>query len=231
MADTQGAAANNYVDLSVGRIQGDFDTQVSSSLNSITAVVGHYFSINKETDNKGLGKLEASVAFSYLDLSTEGLSNETGMGDVIAKIGATLHRNGLTLYPALAIKLPTADENKQLGSGEVDLGGFLSITHPCGAFICGVGLGYILLGDPPGTDYNDILRLNLNGFRRFGRLGVGAFLQQDTADVDGAKNPLSAGLNAFYIFTPRNALYSEISSGLNNTAADTSFRLGMVQWF
>ena len=145
-------SSHNYVDLSVGRITGDFDTSVNSSLNSITAIFGHTFNYVKN-------RVETSVSLSYLDLATDGLSNQTGLGDVIARIGTTLHSDALTLYPALAIKLPTADDAKQLGTGEVDMGGFLSLTHPCAAFLCGVALDYIVLGDPPGTDYQNIFRI------------------------------------------------------------------------
>ena len=224
LADTNVIAtamsSHNYVDLSVGRIAGDFDTSVNSSLNSITAIFGHTFN-----------HVETSVSLSYLDLSTDGLTNQTGLGDVIAKIGTTFHSDAFTLYPAFAIKLPTADDAKQLGTGEVDMGGFLSLTHPCAAFLCGVALDYIVLGDPPGTDYQNIFRINLNVFRRFDRLGLGAFVQQETALLDGIDNPQSLGLNAFYMFAPRTAFYAELQAGLNNSAADSVFRLGMVQWF
>ena len=131
----------------------------------------------------------------------------------------------------MSIKLPTADENKQLGSGETDVGAFLSLTHPCAAFVCGLDLGYILMGDPPGTDYNNIAHFNLNVFRHFGRLGAGAFVQQDSALLDGAENPRLMGINAFYLFPPKFAVYTEFNAGLNDAAADSSFRLGMVQWF
>lgn len=216
---------DNYVDLSVGHIEGDFATTVSSSLTSLTAVLGHYFTVGEGR------RLDASVSLSYLELASDGQSNQTGLGDVIGKLGTSFELDDFTLYPAAAIKLPTADENKQLGSGETDYGGFFSLTHPCAAFICGAGLDYIVLGDPPGVNYHDIKRINLNVFRRFGRLGVGAYVQRESALLDGTDNPQSVGLNLFYVLGAKQALYTEFKAGLNQVAADSVARIGMVQWF
>jgi len=216
------AANQRYIDLSYGEVKGDFSTPITSQLNSVTAVIGQY-----STD------YNTSVSFSYLDLNIDGLSNETGIGDIMVNAGTSLKptNNAFSVYPSLAIKLPTADDTRLLGTGEIDIGVYLTINHPCKIFICGVGLSYLIKGDPPGQDYNDIASVRLSGFKYVNKLGLGLTLQQETSLVDSQDDPLLFGLDAFYLFNADSGLYTNIQTGLNDATPELAFRLGIIQWY
>ncbi|NOZ53106.1 MAG: hypothetical protein GXP08_08190 [Gammaproteobacteria bacterium] len=221
MTQTALASNQNYIDLSYGQIKGDFSTQETTTLSSVSAVIGWYNA-----------NVNTSVSFSYIDLDINSINTESGIGDVVLKVGTsfTFPQNKFNVSPSLAIKLPTADETRLLGTGETDLGAYLNINHPCKTFICGLSLGYIKMGDAPRLDYNNIVNISLTGFKHFNKLGLGMTMQHQTALFDGQKNPLLFGIDAFYLLSSDYGLYTNIQTGLNDAAPDTGFRLGFILW-
>lgn len=91
-------------------------------------------------------------------------SSESGLGDIV--LGATYAAlydkpGGLGLDLTAKVKLPTADEKKGLGTGEADYI-FLADLYKTFDRITGFGgVGYHVLGDPPGVDFDNVWSANV----------------------------------------------------------------------
>lgn len=216
------AAARTYLDVGVGQISGDFDTGVTTTLNAVKVEYGYfgpdYF---------------FSAATAYLNQDTDGLDQQSGMGDVILEAGSIYRAQGgdLRLLPSVSVKLPTADEDKMLGSGETDIGAFLNMYQKCGGLVCTAAVGYIVAGEPDGVDYNNVMQLSIGGFKAFQYAGLGAYLQYDSAMLEGRTDPVKLGVDWFYLFGVEYAVYINGTAGLNSAAPDYGIRAGVVWWF
>ena len=83
---------------------------------------------------------------------------ESGLGDVVLSATYAAYA-GLDLTGKL--KLPTADETRGLGTGEADMA-FLADAYQAFNRVTGfAGLGYHLLGDPPGLPLNNVWSANV----------------------------------------------------------------------
>ncbi|HWR86922.1 MAG TPA: transporter, partial [Acidiferrobacterales bacterium] len=140
-----------YLALDGGVQAGDFGTPVRNTLYSVAPTLGY---VAKDYD--------LSVTAPYLSLtqSTAGQSvTESGLGDIVARAGYVLvpeRESGLSLNGALAVKLPTADDAKGLGTGKADVGATLMLGQRLGPVRLSLLGGYIKVGDPAGQDYNDV---------------------------------------------------------------------------
>lgn len=216
------AVARSYLDVGVGQVSGDFDTGVTSTLNAVKLEYGYFGS-----------QYFFNATTAYLSLDTDGLENQSGMGDVLLEAGYIYRApdDDLRLLTSLSVKLPTADETKNLGSGETDVGAFLDVYKKCGSILCTAGLGYIFIGEPAGVDLNNILQLSIGGFKAFQKAGLSAYLEYNSAILDGRTDPLKLGIDWFYLFSLKTAFYIDGIAGLNNAAPDYGLRSGFVLWF
>jgi hypothetical protein len=101
---------------------------------------------------------------------------ESGIGDVVLSAGfALINEDDTQNLPHIdltgKIKLGTADSDKGLGTGENDYSMQLDAYKAFGDFTPFATLGYRVMGDPPGTDFRNIL---------FGSAGASFRLVQST---------------------------------------------------
>ncbi|MCZ6696245.1 MAG: hypothetical protein O7A63_06870 [Acidobacteria bacterium] len=88
-----------------------------------------------------------------------GSTSQTGPGDLVLRddfffLQGT--RRSPWVYGSLRAKLPIADENKGLGTGEFDYGAGVGIIQPLdGRWSLLVEALYVVRGDPPGIDYEN----------------------------------------------------------------------------
>lgn len=75
-----------------------------------------------------------------------------------------------TLAPFVKLKIPTADEDRGLGTGEVDGGFGLEFDKTFGSFLVFGDVSYTFIGDPPGQDFRN---------RPAASLGVGYYVSPD----------------------------------------------------
>ena len=98
-----------------------------------------------------------------------GRVTESGLGDVLASYGRfLLDRASTTLEGVAKIKFGTADETRGLGTGENDYSAQLNVYQGIGAWTLLATLGYKVLGDPPGTDFDNIFFAALGASARYG---------------------------------------------------------------
>lgn len=216
------AWAAGYVGAETGVSAGDFGTGNTATLYSVNFSSGIVAQ-----------RYDASVIVPILHLrDDEGLS-ETGIGDVLVRGGfGFLRSGGWTGDLALAVKLPTADETKNLGTGETDLGGFVDVGWQADATKISIGLSYLAVGDPPDINYDNIVSWNISVFTRVDQfVGLQAALRGQTSMFTDSDDPLDVSLSGFYAFNSNYAATFSGSIGLSDGSPDAGLSIGVVRWF
>lgn len=219
-------AGSTYVEMGGGYEAGDFGTTVDSSLVYVYSKAGYL------TD-----KYEFNISAPYLFLENESGSDretENGFGDVILRGGGTLAGrtdHGLSLYGSLSVKLPTADEEKGLGTGEADYGAFLTLNQRYDFYQLWLTGGGIKVGDPGDEDYNDLLVYGLGISRSFERSEIYVSLDGYTEFVSQTDNPLGINVGFFHILTPKMAIKGNALLGLTEGESDYGVMLSLVRFF
>ncbi|BAU49789.1 hypothetical protein SVA_3241 [Sulfurifustis variabilis] len=224
-APAAGAEGSYYFELSAGFKTGDFGTPTDNDLYYLSPALGYV-----------APRYDLSVTVPYLSLTTEtaGRSNtETGAGDVIARGGRELLPEGgaVSLYGSLAVKLPTADEDKGLGTGKTDVGAFASLSRRLEGMRLSLLGGYIKVGDPPGVDLDDVLLYGVGFSGMRARTHLYGSLEGRTATVPGADDPLEINAGFFHPLNPRHWIKGTAFVGLTDGGPDWGMSLGFVQWF
>jgi hypothetical protein len=121
-------------------------------------------------------------------VATTDSRTESGLGDIIGTVSYTLQR-GASGRPGIdltgKVYLGTASETKGLGTGENDYAVQLDLAQDVGAVTLFGSGGYRITGDPPGTDYDDVLYGTVGVERDFNRNTLGGALDVQQAVVSG----------------------------------------------
>lgn len=148
-----------------------------------TSTVGASVSQQGPTTTNGSGSGGAGSG-STTTVAEE--STETGIGDVTLSVTYYLSQGeeeGPGLAMTAKIKFATADENRNLGTGENDYS--LRIEAEMGSV--SAYLGYLIIGDTATTDYNDIFFCAIGAGRPVGSWNIGGeyYAEQEVLeDVD-----------------------------------------------
>ena len=216
----------SYLEMSGGYKKGDFDTPTKSELYYIAPTLGYV-----------TPRYDVSVTAPYLYMSNKtggATTSESGIGDVILRGGMVFvpeGDEGFSFDGALAVKLPTADENKGLGTGETDYGAFLSVHQRFDKTKLSFLAGYIKVGDPPLVNYNDIYLYGVGIARIFGSTELYASYEGRRAMVPGAKNPQEINVGFFHVLNANYAIKGNTFAGLNKGGPDFGLGIGFVRWF
>ncbi len=186
---------------------GDFRFSVSGSWLQITGpggVVGDGVIVG----DGATGEIETNSGFGDLTLG------------VNYNVPSTLTGNWLVQFQG-RLKVPTADEDQRLGTGEVDGGGAVDIGYAFGDFTPFLTAGYRFRGDPEGADLNNTFDLSVGGSYSLGRgyavLGSYDF-RQATTDAASASNELFSAVTGPLTDQWRWTLYGSV--GLSDGAPD-----------
>jgi hypothetical protein len=220
------AEGRGYLDFNGGYKTGDFGTATRSNLYYFSPALGFV-----------TPRYDMSVTIPYLFLSNEtsGLTNtEEGFGDIILRGGMVLlpeTQNGFSVTGSVAVKVPTADENKGLGTGEPDYGGFLGVRKRIGQNRLTLSAGYIRIGDAPGADFNDVYVYGMGYARMFTRTELSAWYEGRRSLIPDSKNPQEISIGFFHIVNQDYSIKGNSFVGLNNGGPDLGLNLGLVRWF
>jgi hypothetical protein len=115
--------------------------------------------------------------------------NEAGIGDVVFTPALLLAGGGLrrsSLWGSVRVKLPTADEDRFLGTGQTDYAPGLGVLVPLGSrFTAGGLVRYEVRGDTAAVQYDDHVAASLGGTVRLGLLdGLTAMLSRGDVSPD-----------------------------------------------
>lgn len=218
-----------YLEGGFGHQQGDFGTSTLSKLNLAYGTVGYASSTFD---------LNVTVPVLSLDAQGGGVdSSATGLGDILIR---GVHRfvpetaSGYSFDGGLALKLPTANSDKGLGTGRTDVGGFLALHQRWGRLQANLLGGWI-----QSASANDpALPATRNGIYT---AGVGLSYYADSAKFSmayeardalyqGTQAPRELSLDVFKMLTTKLAMKVSFVAGLTDGSPKTSVGLGFVYW-
>lgn len=163
-------------------------------------------------------------------------SARSGLGDIMLRGGYTLReeeKDSYGLALAAKLKLPTADEDEGLGTGETDIGAgleFSKLVSP-GWTLLADGY-YTLIGEPAGADFNNQLALDTGFYRQLrGDLGLTVLFETQTAIVSGNDAPRSLGALLSYDSAPGTQFTAGLTLGLSDGSPDTGLSVGFSRRF
>lgn len=163
-------------------------------------------------------------------------SSESGLGDVILRGTFELKRDGpksFGLGLAGRLKLPTADENKGLGTGELDEGVGLEFAKEINPDWTLLADGYFtIIGDPEGVDFYNQLSLDIGFYKKLDKnLGLTVLYETQSAMVEGNTDPRS--LSGSLSYGARNGFQFSggLTLGLSSGSPDTGLSLGLSRKF
>lgn len=159
-------------------------------------------------------------------------SSESGLGDVLFKASyvALEERDVIPeLTPWVRIKLPTADEDRGLGTGEFDETLGVDLSKRLLERLFGyVTVAYTFIGDPPGTEFRNSFGWSVGAAYEVVRpLSVFAFIDGSTAISPGQTDPIELRVGADYALTKALKLTGSVSRGLTDGAADWGVSAGL----
>jgi len=160
---------------------------------------------------------------------TTGERTESGLGDVTLNAGVTLLEQGETaprLLGLLYAKLPTADEQKGLGTGEFDWGGGLGLGRRFSGWSGYVEVLYIEPGTSTLYAPDPYLEwLASVSFRASETLRPGLALSGGTAPFDGQDDPLEIKLRLSGLAGEHGSYSLYLAHGLSDASPDWGFGL------
>ena len=218
---------------------GDYGEPTQTDLIYLPFVAKRYFSQG-----------DLTLTLPFIDISTDGNAavstgdiitltdsdkqDGSGLGDVLLKgrYYAVEQRDHWPFIDFVAkLKLPTADENKNLGTGETDLSLVSEFSRRINAeWFALAELGFSWIGDPPGADFNNWWIYSIGaGHAYSSNVTLEGFLDGRTALVDGNDDPLSALFSMEYKINPDLRIDSLAEIGLNDGAPDVGITIGIRQ--
>ena len=175
-----------------------------------------------------------SVSWLRLSIDDNDSQSEASIGDTYLRGGHELisfTNQNISLYGSVSVKIPTADENKGLGSGEVDYGALLTVKKRWSNFSAMLFGGYTIIGDPQDVNYTNSTTYGASIFTRFNRVGTYLGLEGSSAIREDNKNPLQLSIGAIYALSSQNMVFARGAFGLSNGSPDREFNLGFNHFF
>jgi len=211
-----------YVGFDVGSLTGSYDTALDSDLYSFQLVGGYLAS-----------SYDMSISVPYLVQHDGAGYTNTGLGDVLFQIGHSLRSrqaDGFSVDGSLMVKLPTADESKGLGTGQLDVGLVMDIGHQWPPFSGSLRAGFINTGDTAVENYNDSFLYGISFFRLAGRFGNYLSVDGRTAALDNVADPLELQIGTFYAVNADYVLNANAVFGLAASSPDYGLSIGLRYW-
>jgi hypothetical protein len=214
-----------YLEAGAGHQQGDFGSATASRLDYAYAAAGW------------LGPAyDVNVSVPVLHLRNQGGgqdSSATGLGDVLVRgVRRVLPADaaGRSLDASLALKLPTAPSTDGLGTGHLDLGGFLALNQRWGPWQGSVLGGWIAgaLTEPDSRGGAYAAGLSLARYGAGGKVALSWLAR--AAQVPGTPAPRELQLDVYQPLERRLAFKGTCAAGLNNGAPRFSLGLGLAYY-
>ncbi len=163
-------------------------------------------------------------------------TTESGLGDVLLKASyIVLAERGPIpeIAPYVKIKVPTADRDRGLGTGEFDETVGVDLSKSLLEHLFGyISLSYTFIGDPPGSDLRNSFGWSVGAaYAVLQPLSVFGFLEGSTAVAPGQADPVEVRVGAEYKLTKVLKLTGSVTRGLTSGAADWGVSAGLALRF
>lgn len=163
-------------------------------------------------------------------------SSESGPGDILVRGGYVLKKEAprsFDLTLAGSLKLPTADKNKGLGTGEMDEGmglEFAKKVSPRWTLLA--DCYYTIIGAPPGTNFNSQLSFDIGFSRPFaGGHGFTLLYETRSALVSGNSDARDISGTLDYKSPDGNHYIGGLLLGLSDGSPDIGISAGLSRRF
>jgi hypothetical protein len=200
-ADGSGFSFSGGIDYTTGAYGSTTDTEILSVPFSMKyeterwtfAVTAPYISINGPGDVVG-GTDSPIVTKKGKSKGVTTQTEESGLGDIVGAVSYSVVVPNDTL-PGVdltgKIKFPTADESKNLGTGEFDYTLLVDVYQRFGRLTPYAGVGYRVLGEPDGVELNNQFLLGVGASYDLSESLVGGLALDDrTSSSDQSDDPL-----------------------------------------
>ncbi|MFQ5823870.1 MAG: transporter [bacterium] len=168
-------------------------------------------------------------------MSVSNGSSKTGFGDM-AFGGRVRFKESTINSPSLAgqfsIKLPTADESKGLGTGEVDFNFLFILSQSFGNVGMDFNMGFSILGNPEGGNNAQILgiltfsRLITAKFSGYGEIYVNHGIELDDTESNSFENDEAVFIGAVGVsYSPSALLVFDAAFNFNLSNAPFDFQV------
>ena len=199
------------------------------------------------TGKYGTDKWSATVTVPWISLQSDGsfiigpdglpipvpggeATDESGLGDITAAYTWFAYP-GTDTYPIVdvtgRIKLPTADEDKGLGTGEFDFALETDLIKGFDKHSLFLTLGYKIFGDTPNVEIDNVFYTSIGDSYRYSpKTSFGAFFdaRQATTEFSDGVSELTGFVS--HRLTPKWKLMSYLVAGFSNASPD--FGIGVM---
>ena len=170
------------------------------------------------------GRLESDARL----LEPEGKLGRAGIGDSLLGLKYRVldeTRSMPAMLGALTLRLPTGDEQRGLGSGEVDVGLLAAISKALGSFVLTVNAGYTFVTRDRGLDV-----VTLAGSLEYRASGRWALVGEIIGTLGAVHAPDMSVLRGgvVYAISHRIKVDSAIGAGLTRGSPDVLFTVGVT---
>ena len=176
------------------------------------------------------------VRASGRQATVAGGSSAAGLGDILVRGGYALKEEGprsFDLSLAWSLKLPTANRNKGLGTGEMDEGlglEFAKKVSPGWTLLADAY--YTIIGDPVGADYDNQTAFDIGFYRPVARdLWLTALYETRSALVAGNADPRDVSCTLDYKSSDGNHYLGGLLLGLSDGSPDIGLTIGLSRRF
>lgn len=180
--------------------------------------------------------LEINLDIPYQVTDVHGGTDLNGLGDVIVSLEWNPVRER-DRYPAISfaanLKNQNANEDRGLGSGELDYTATILASKNFGSTSVLVNVGMTLIGDPPGTDFSNTVNYSAALAYEFkdNVTYVGELVAQTNADRSAETDPLELLVGAIYRVRDGVFMDGGIGTGLSPASPDLRVVSGITVEF
>jgi hypothetical protein len=205
--------------------------------SSSAVVAGQFMGMHQSS---GLGSMPVMAAMSgpgpRTNASSADINNsQFGLGDMKLRAGYILYteeRYVPAFRPNAFIKIPTADKNKFLGTGEVDGGFALEVSKWFGKWIADGEIGYAFQGRSSVVAVKDYVYYYAGaGYQLSERLRPIFLFKGSTPTVEGATALLEARLRVKYQLTTHTGIDGYLSKGITTASPDFGTGVALFYYF
>ena len=171
--------------------------------------------------------------------NTASASSDTpasGLGDILVRGSLAVKKEGPRSFDLALVgnlKLPTANERKGLGTGEMDEGAGFALAKKVTPRWTLLADGYFtIIGDPPGIDYSNELALDIGFYRSVGaNLWLTGLYETRSAIVSGNADPRDISGRLEYSSPGGNRYSCGLLFGLSEGSPDIGLSVGLSRGF
>ena len=162
-------------------------------------------------------------------------ASQYGLGDLKLKAGYVLYTEEEyvpAIRPNLFVKIPTADKNKFLGTGEFDEGFAVELTKWFGAWFADGEVGYTIQGKSTILPVKDYLNYYAGGgYQLTERLRSMLFIKGSSPTVAGAASPIEVRFKGKYQMMKNTGMDGYLSKGISTASPDYGVGLAIYYEF